>query len=526
MVEEIKNLDGAKWEPSESCWYANNNERNLYWLNRLAGIKDYRYDEPYELIQPRRKEMREHQIKMLSFAYHARRCVLAGEMGVGKTLVAIELMEAVSQDLDASIKANKYVPKDQDNPENQWIVVCPARAIVVWEMELKKWNSCIKPTKIISYAKLKDLRTLGENIIYDEGHALSNFDTKRTQSAYSIARSSFGYILVLSGTPAPRDPTNWWSLCEILQPGYIREPNPHKFKYRIGVFETNVNSGGREYKKLINWIPEQVKLLHRRIGGMCLPVYKKDCLDLPDKIYQEVQLPYGKREEELVKSIVLNQGTGIQTLQRLRQLSDGFDYRGSCKECLGLGFHDIVSIKCKKCNGSGKVTRNYATPKDLAIQQYLNDFLDLELPRIVIYGAYRESIDKVVSFARKLKWSVIRVDGRGIECDSGVNLERFQDRNFREPIAFIGHPDSGGQGFTLTCSENLIYYSNDFNGKARIQSEDRIHRIGTTKATIVDLLWLPTDRYILENLKNKRDLMDVSMGQLQEYVAKESGKYY
>lgn len=511
LVGEIKMLEKVRWD-GEKYWVAPVTTRNAYYLGRLAGEEDFRYDKEHPLVPTSRPELKEHQKRMVAQGFWAHRTVIAGEMGVGKTLAAIELMEVA--------------PKD-----NKWIVVCPARAKIVWEMELNKWKAKVRPYKIISYAKLKDLKYQGENIIYDEGHALANWTAKRTQKAYQMARESMSYIIVLSGTPSPRDPTNWWSLAETLQPGFLREPNVFKFKERLGLFETHVGKGEREFKKLVKWWPEEIKLLRKRLKGMVLPVLKKDCLDLPEKTYQEVQLPYGRTEQQLVQSLVKTRGRGIQILQRLRQFSDGFMYHATCTHCHGQ--KKIDGLLCGKCDGSGEIERDYNTPKDLAIQQYLSEFIQeggldygdgIAPPRLVIFAAYRRSIDKIVGFAKELGWNTIRVDGRGIET-SRFTLEQFQSRECREPIVFIGNPDSGGQGFTLNLSENIIYYSNDFNGKSRLQSEDRIHRIGTTRANIIDLLWLPTDRYILENLKDKKDLQGVTLGQIEEYIERTKGDY-
>ena len=39
-------------------------------------------------------------------------------------------------------------------------------------------------------------------------------------------------------------------------------------------------------------------------------------------------------------------------------------------------------------------------------------------------------------------------------------------------------------------------------------------------ATIIDLLHLPSDRLVLDNLKKKKKLQDMSMGDLQKSLAK------
>jgi hypothetical protein len=85
----------------------------------------------------------------------------------------------------------------------------------------------------------------------------------------------------------------------------------------------------------------------------------------------------------------------------------------------------------------------------------------------------------------------------------------------------VGQPGAAGMGLTLTASPSIVYWSNDFNAESRIQSEDRIHRPGmdlNRGATIYDLVHLPTDLHILSNLKKKRDLQALTMGDFSAIV--------
>jgi hypothetical protein len=103
-------------------------------------------------------------------------------------------------------------------------------------------------------------------------------------------------------------------------------------------------------------------------------------------------------------------------------------------------------------------------------------------------------------------------------------LEAFQKPSEQYPnIAYVSHPGSGSMGVTLTASPTILYYSNDFNGMNRTQSEDRIHRLGmdvNRGATIIDLFHLPTDELVLNNLKNKRRMETMSMGEIKEVLGK------
>jgi SNF2 family DNA or RNA helicase len=164
-----------------------------------------------------------------------------------------------------------------------------------------------------------------------------------------------------------------------------------------------------------------------------------------------------------------------------------------------------------------------ACPKD----EKLIDIIDTHEDdgRLVTYGGFTGTIDRIVGVYTKMKWNWIRVDGRGWSCSWGAKnpqemLSEFQDKNSRiERCGFIGHPGSAGMGLTLTRSSETVFFSNDFNGESRIQSVDRIHRPGmdlNKGATITDLLHLPTDRLVLESHKRKQKLMNMSLGQFRD----------
>jgi len=77
--------------------------------------------------------------------------------------------------------------------------------------------------------------------------------------------------------------------------------------------------------------------------------------------------------------------------------------------------------------------------------------------------------------------------------------------------------------YTFTMSPLCIYYSNDFSGEARMQSEDRGHRAGmdTNRGyRVIDLIHLPSDQLVLNNLKIKKKLQGLTMGELQDNLDK------
>ncbi len=74
-------------------------------------------------------------------------------------------------------------------------------------------------------------------------------------------------------------------------------------------------------------------------------------------------------------------------------------------------------------------------------------------------------------------------------------------------------------GITLTASQTILMYSNSFNGEDRVQVINRIHRPGmdvNRGATIIDIVHLDIDQFVLDNLQKKQDLLNLTMGELRE----------
>jgi hypothetical protein len=292
-----------------------------------------------------------------------------------------------------------------------------------------------------------------------------------------------------------------------------------------------------------------------------------NCLDLPDKIYREIELTPSHSTLNSAMAIQALAPNAITAMTLLRELSDGFQYQSKvigeevCTLCKGdkeynqpnydqfafseaelmQGWYEdedgqkqqidtgFTMVTCPSCSGLG-VTPKYErtatqvpTPKEAALQGLMEECDDVG--RIVVYGGFTGSIDRISDIVIKMGWNLIRVDGRGWFCNiPGVTsptemIKIFQSGQEKYPrVGFVAQQGSAGMGLTLTASPMIVYYSNDFNAESRIQSEDRIHRPGmdvNRGATIVDLLHLPTDRKILTNLKKKKRLQDISMGELK-----------
>ncbi len=537
LVQEIKSYEGAKWKPEKKVWWIANSYRNKYCLKRLINPRDPHYHDPEPIPEPQfQRTLYQHQKDAVKTILSKQRVILAAEPGVGKTLVAIEVMERIG---------GYY-----------WIII-PKTARGVWEYELAKWKTKLTlhnfgyPTRgeynLINMHQLYNATTTcpkdkwPTGLIIDEVHFFKNPQSQRSKTLLLLAehvRSNGTVILPMTGTPAPKDPTDWWVMAELCQPGWLREATKKKLSYRLGIHE---DMG--DYFRLVEWHKPEVKKLYRRLKPITIIQLAKDCLDLPPIVFKKQYFPVSAETKRATQFIKDTSPRAITALIRLRQYSDGFQPTKVCAACEGDGMvnfpvsrqfgpHDMHSVIdyqtvsdsvpgkefeqrfCPVCRGAGYLGgQRITTPKDEALLEYLHEDRD----RIVIYAGFHDSIDKIVEMAKEADWKVIQVDGRGTNIHPPLQGTNPQEIFAEAPgkIAYIGHPTAGGVSITLNRSEIIVFYSNDFNGASRMQAIKRIHRIGTNKAVIVDFLWLPADRIVLANLERKRDLQAITMGELE-----------
>jgi len=589
LKDEVKAMDGARWNPDIKSWIVKDTPRNWFQLRFLMGENPYTwYDAPLVEFVSRVDTIYPQQIQMVREGLTYRQMIWAAEMGLGKTLAAILMIEEALE---------------RWNFRKVWWVG-PKSALASFEVEVATWGMLNLPEKIMTYEELvKTVKNwppglkAPQIIILDEASRCKTPTTQRTQSVMEVTkgmREDYGenepFIIEMTGTPAPKSPLDWYSLCEVAKPGFIREGNIHKFRDRLGVVEKRESPAGGVYPHTVTWRDSENKCRHcgstreehdfdviaregiahefqpginevaklyKRMKGLVSVYFKKDWLSyLPDKQYRILRCKVSRSTANAASSIQSNAKRAVTALTLLRELSDGFQYSDieegttSCPLCLGSkrtevpfvldesGKMELREVECTNCSGEGvvpksiRVTNSVACPKDDILESILDDHED---GRLVIYAGFTGSIDRIVTLCLRKGWGTIRVDGRGWESSLPVSadvkqslpkklLDVFQRKGkypigFDEKIAFIGHPGSAGMGITLTASNEIVYYSNDFNAESRIQSEDRIHRPGmdlNKGCMITDIVHLPSDIVVLKNLKDKRRLQDMSLGLFHE----------
>lgn len=245
--------------------------------------------------------------------------------------------------------------------------------------------------------------------------------------------------------------------------------------------------GGYENKQIVSYM--NVDELTRNIEGHSFRVLKKDCLDLPPKIYQRhhVELSpkqkriYDEMRKEFIAELegeTIDAPEAITRLLRLQQIVCGW-----------FPAEDgVVPIE----------------DKNIRLQALLEILSDID-SKVIIWARFKADLKAI---ERALGELAVAYHGEVSNDQRAIAVERFQnDPNIRY---FIGQPQSGGIGLTLTAANYAIYYSNSFDLEVRLQSEDRCHRIGTkNNVTYIDIECRKTiDKKIITALRAKKNLAD------------------
>jgi len=338
-------------------------------------------------------------------------------------------------------------------------------------------------------------------IAVDESTTIKTPTAKRTKAILALDRLA-KYRRILTGSPVTKSPLVLYTQCGFLDGYLLGFDSYYAFRNRYATM-LDRNFGGRRvqivggYKRL-DELSEKLKPFSDR-------VLKEDCLDLPEKTYVERQVELTDEQKTLystMKSAALASLKGkmataphiLTQMMRLHQITCGH---------LKNDDDSITEIKNNRINS-------------------LLELLDEIEGKAIIWANYVYDINQIVNAVAKKYGdnSIVQYYGAVPAEQRQKNIEKFQDPN--SPVRFfVGNPQTGGYGITLTAANNVIYYSNGYDLEKRLQSEDRAHRIGQKKAvTYVDLITPKTvDEKIRKALRKKINIATQIMGEeLREWI--------
>lgn len=360
------------------------------------------------------------------------------------------------------------------------LVVAPKSALGAWTRDLEKfndWDAEILRSSItfINYDKVwrgGDKSAFNReygSIILDESHNIKNRTSQRSKFLLSLAcQSKYNYIL--TGTPIANGALeDIWSQITFLSPYKERGRvygNIWRDEWTARDPETKYKGTYYEfldrycilnmYHKPSSYV--RVKELQEIVNKYSYRVKKVDCLDLPDKLPDEiVSVECGEKalykklatESALLEYEILADNP-LSRLIKLRQMCAGH-----------ITTEDgLIECKCEKLAVLDEILDSYPDDK-----------------KLVIFAEFKYSIGKIAELLKKKKIRFVTLDG------DQKNKEIWRDFQADPKIRVIlCQYQSANAGIDLFASDTIVYYEPTTRSVVLEQSRDRIHRSGQTRA--------------------------------------------
>lgn len=465
----------------------------------------------------------EHQRAILNATWRKRAWALFLEMGTGKSKIVCDTMGLLH--LNGALSGAVVVAKKGEYlnwPRVELPTHMPSEVKYrVYEFSTYKWRlasgkrewsefmgpsdgpvfrvvSCnieAFGTEPLRQALSQFYRALQSDVMFvvDESTCVKNHKALRSKEAVAWAQKS-KMRRIMTGLPNPQSPMDVWGQSLVLNKGLLGVTNFTAFRSRYAVVETKT-FGPRSFKAIVGY--QRLDELTDRLRQFSHVVSKEECLDLPEKIYKRVPVELTEEQvrmiEQLRESMTLELDQGTVTVDT--------------KLALIMKVQQIICGQVKLEDG----TR--CSVKNNRIQAML-DIVEEHQGKAIVWASFRQTLadaeDALVGvYGREAVASYH--GGTPHELRPGI-VQRLQDRS--DPLRFlVANPQSAGYGLTMTTADLAIYYSNGYNLEHRLQSEDRIHRIGQKKRPVYVDIYAPgtVDEAIMTALREKRNLAELVM---------------
>jgi len=332
-------------------------------------------------------------------------------------------------------------------------------------------------------------------IAVDESTTIKNPKAQRTKNLLKLAINT-KYRRILTGFPVTQSPLDLYSQSSFLSPQLLGYTSFYSFQNRYAKL-INRKMGTRSFRQVVGY--QHLDELTKNVNEFSYRVLKKECLDLPDKVYQRREVELTPEQKKVYKELKdyaiaeLDSHEIVSVTSVLTQI---------------LRLHQVVCGFVRHDNGEE------VEVKSNRLDELINVLEEVQ-GKTIIWANYQYDIKRILKTLHNITGvdSVATYYGETPDQERQEIIRRFQDPN-SDLQYLISNTQTGGYGITLTEASNVIYYSNNYDLEKRLQSEDRAHRIGqTNKVTYIDLVAKGTvDEKIVKALRNKLSLAQEVLG--------------
>ena len=442
----------------------------------------------------------QHQMEALKRAWGLNGFAYFLEMGTGKSKIIVDeivnLIERDMIDIAIIVAPNNVHVNWKSELLKHGPVAYDKWAIQIWrsgvslEKKEKETIAILESGKVLIFLiNIEALSTPGGQkyvhrllhvkqrgyMAIDESHKIKTPTAARTKAC--IALGGMAKIRrIATGTEAEEGLENLYSQFRFLDINIIGQNSFTSFKHMYCIENQNQKVTGQIYRSIVGY--QNKDHLAKKIAPYIYQKRKKECLDLPDKVYvtHEIDLTkeqhhiYTKLKQELLYELetgkLVDATLAITRMIRLQQ------------------------VLCGHLNSSDDPKQSEYIPSNRA--NFVSEIVEEASGKVIIFCRFIKDVEIINT----------ELDRAGIGSLGLSSLVEGRDRIAlidkwrQEPSlkALVMTISTGGTGLTLNEANTTIFYSNAWSSTDRIQAEDRNHRIGQhDKVTYHDII---VPRYI------------------------------
>lgn len=367
-------------------------------------------------------------------------------------------------------------------------------------------------------------------------------DTEKSRKRVTSIDPLSAYRLILSGTIVTNAPSNLFAPYEFLKFDFFKM-NYYAFNSRycmqvketgdFGAYTRNIRPDEIERvlkyhrynrpieeisevtgisTKNIEWIIanpnnrlpyKNLSELKLMIEPVSVVVRKDECLDIPPKVYQRIEVNLGGEQKrvynELKKKLIaeyndkeLTVANKLTLTMRLQQVTGGF-----------------FPYQVRNEDGDPVTEVTEISSRNAKITALKEDLWEADNEKIIVWARFTAEIKAIERELKKAFPEKVIVSYYGETGDYRREEIKKQFKAGQIDI-MVANPRVAGIGLNLQIATLHYYYSNSFSLDDREQSEDRSHRMGQTKTvTYKDIVIKGSiDEHVREKLIMKTNLLE------------------
>lgn len=296
-------------------------------------------------------------------------------------------------------------------------------------------------------------------IIVDEANAVKNPSTDRWKALFELIEPHTR-LWLMTGTPAAQSPVDAYGLARLVNPEAVPP------------FASTWKMMTMRQVSTHRWLPKDdaYDLVYQALQP-AIRFTKEDCLDLPDMVYSDRNIPLTEQQKKYYRLILedrtatADDGAEITAIHaasmvnKLLQISQGVAYTTD-REVVEFDISNRVSELVDVINGTGR--------------------------KVLVFVPFRHSLERLHRELVNRRFEVECIHGEIAAGQRATIIRQFQTET--NPRILLMVPQTAAHGITLTQADTVVWWGPVSSAELYIQGNARAHRAGqTNKVTVVRL---------------------------------------